>query len=148
IGDVSGHGLTAGLVMLMAQSAIGALVREMPLASPRTVLCAVNALLFENVRRRLGQDEVLTLSLLRYARGGRVVFAGAHEEMLVWRRQTGRCERLPTPGTWLAAMADVEPFLNDDELTLGDGDVLVMYTDGVTEAADSTGEQFGLDRLA
>src|SRR5262249_9515301 len=57
IGDVAGHGLTAGLVMLMAQSVIAGLGRASPLASPARLLQTVNAVLFENIRRRLRHDE-------------------------------------------------------------------------------------------
>ena len=54
IGDVAGHGLGTGLVMLMMQSGIGALARKMPDASPRDLLLALNTMLVENVRVRLG----------------------------------------------------------------------------------------------
>ena len=70
IGDVAGHGLGTGLVMLMMQSGIGALARKMPNASPRDLLLAVNTMLVENVRVRLGQHEHATLTVLRYRRDG------------------------------------------------------------------------------
>ena len=50
IGDVAGHGLGTGLVMLMMQSGIGALARKMPDAAPRELLLALNTMLVENVR--------------------------------------------------------------------------------------------------
>ena len=50
IGDVAGHGLGTGLVMLMMQSGIGALARKMPDAAPRDLLLALNTMLVENVR--------------------------------------------------------------------------------------------------
>ena len=50
IGDVAGHGLGTGLVMLMMQSGIGALCRKLPDASPRELLLALNAMLVDNVR--------------------------------------------------------------------------------------------------
>ena len=98
IGDVAGHGLGTGLVMLMMQSGIGALARKMPDAAPRDLLLALNTMLVENVRERLGQHEHATLTLIRYRRDGSLTFAGAHEEMLVRRAATGRCERIETPG--------------------------------------------------
>ena len=98
IGDVAGHGLGTGLVMLMMQSGIGALARKMPDAAPRDLLLALNTMLVENVRERLGQREHATLTLIRYRRDGSLTFAGAHEEMLIRRAATGRCERIETPG--------------------------------------------------
>ena len=107
IGDVAGHGLPAGLVMLQTQSAVGALVGQDPTASPDHVLCGVNRVLYENIRKRLHHDEHVTMSLMRYHRDGRVVFAGAHEDIVVWRAATGTCETIATPGTWLGMTSDI-----------------------------------------
>jgi phosphoserine phosphatase RsbU/P len=147
IGDVAGHGISAGLVMIMVQSAIAALGRDRPDAKPSAILAPVNAVLYENIRRRLRSDEHVTLSLLRYHAGGRIVFAGAHEEMIVCRAATGRCEAIPTPGAWLGGARNIERVSVDSELELEGGDVLVLYTDGVTEARDAAGTQLGLERL-
>ena len=147
IGDVAGHGLQSGLVMLMVQSAIAALGRDKPDAKPSELVRVLNAVLYDNIRNRLGNDEHVTLSLMRYERGGRVVFAGAHEDMVVFRAKTGKVEVIETLGPWLGAVRDVSRTVTDDELALEDGDLLVLYTDGVTEARSEAGEQFGFERL-
>ena len=147
IGDVAGHGLTSGLVMLMVQSVIGALARKTPDASPAELVCALNTVLHDNIRHRLRNKEHVTFTLLRYQPGGRLTFAGAHEEICVLRKQTGKVELVPTPGTWLGAMRDVRKHTVDSELLLQPGDVVLLYTDGVTEARSTGGEQFGLERL-
>jgi PAS domain S-box-containing protein len=147
IGDVSGHGLNSGLVMLMLQSAILALTRASPNATPRDVLCGANEVLYDNIRTRLGKDDHVTFTLLRYKADGEIVFAGAHEDILVRRRSTGRVECIRPPGTWLGARADVRRVTVDSLLHLADGDVMVLYTDGVTEARNARREQFDLQRL-
>ena len=147
IGDVAGHGFTSGLVMLMAQSAISALVDSSATHSPREVLCNANRLLHGNIRHRLGKDEFVTLSLLRYFRDGRLSFAGAHEDMIVYRADSGKCEVIDTQGVWLGVLADISQNTQDRTVQLRDGDVIVLYTDGVTEAMNDRGEQFGLRRL-
>src|SRR6185503_1525623 len=98
-----GIGDVAGQVMLMMQSGIGALARKMPDAAPRDLLLALNTMLVENVRERLGQHEHATLTLIRYRRDGSLTFAGAHEDMLIRRVATGRCDRVETPGAWVGA---------------------------------------------
>ncbi len=148
IGDVAGHGLRSGLVMMMLQSVVAALVRQSPEAAPRDVVRVVNAVLHDNVRTRLEQDEHATLSLIRYSVDGRLTFAGAHEDMLVLRAATGVVEAVPTLGTWVAATRDIDEVTQDSELTLADGDVLLLYTDGVIEAQNSAKEHFGLARLS
>ncbi|HJZ87329.1 MAG TPA: SpoIIE family protein phosphatase [Polyangia bacterium] len=147
IGDVAGHGLTAGLVMMMIQSVVAALCRRNPTSTPSELLGVLNAVLYDNIRHRLTHDEHVTLSLLRYFTDGRFVFAGAHEEIVVCRQKSGRCETVPTPGTWLGAMRYIGPFTTDSTLHLEPGDLMVLYTDGVTEAMNVDGEQFGLERL-
>ncbi len=149
IGDVAGHGLGTGLVMMMMQSGISALARKMPDAAPRDLLLALNTMLVENVRERLGQREHATLTLIRYRRDGSLTFAGAHEEMLVRRAATGRCERIETPGAWVGAKRDITAGTVDSTARLQPGDLLVLYTDGLTEAvaADGSGARFGIDRL-
>ena len=148
IGDVAGHGLGTGLVMLMMQSGIGALCRKLPDASPRELLLALNTMLVDNVRMRLGQREHATLTLLRYRQDGRIAFAGAHEEILILRAATGRCERHPTPGPWVGAKRDIEAGTVESNIELAPGDLLVLYTDGLIEAMGRDGrERFGTDRL-
>lgn len=148
IGDVAGHGLGTGLVMLMMQSGIGVLARKIPDASPRDLLLALNAMLVDNVRRRLGQREHATLTLLRYRKDGTLAFAGAHEEILILRAATGRCERLETPGPWVGAKLDIAAGTVESRAQLLPGDLLVLYTDGIIEAVARDGrERFGTDRM-
>jgi sigma-B regulation protein RsbU (phosphoserine phosphatase) len=146
--DVAGHGLIAGLVMLQAQSAIKALLLSRPDRAPRDVVSDVNRLLYDNVRKRLGHDEHMTMSLIRYYNDGRLIVAGAHQQIIVLRAGTGTCERLPVEGTWLGLVDDILPVTRDRAHKVGVGDTIILFTDGITEATkDHSTEQFGLDRL-
>lgn len=147
IGDVAGHGLPAGMVMFMVQSAFGALVRSRPDAAPRQVTVLLNQILVENVRNRLDSDEHVTFTAARYFTDGRIVFAGAHEPIIVLRAATGACELVPTPGTWLGIIDNIEHATTDSTLILQPGDIAVLYSDGVTEAMSEQKEQLGIDRL-
>ncbi|WP_437964231.1 SpoIIE family protein phosphatase [Sorangium sp. So ce260] len=147
IGDVAGHGLAAGLVMLMIQSMVSALTRRDPRASPARLISAINAAVYDNVRGRLMRDEHATLLLLRYERSGLVTFAGAHDDVIVCRARTRRCVCIPSSGVWIGALPSIDAMTRDAEFVLEDGDVLVLYSDGVTEARDPHHEQFGLERL-
>jgi sigma-B regulation protein RsbU (phosphoserine phosphatase) len=107
----------------------------------------LNQVLYDNIRERLGQDEHITLTLLRYE-GGVFTFAGAHEEILVCRAAGGPCEHIQTPGTWLGGMRDISRVTRDSKLELAPGDLMLLYTDGITEAKNAKGVQFGDERLA
>jgi serine phosphatase RsbU (regulator of sigma subunit) len=147
IGDVSGHGLSAGLIMLMLQSVTAAIVDAYPQAAAREQVIAINRVLSDNIRKRMKGNDFVTFTLLRYETGGKIQYAGAHEELVVWRAATETCERIETPGTWLGVASDITTPTVESELTLSSGDLLVLYTDGVTEARDAAKTQFGMDRL-
>lgn len=146
IGDVVGHGLPAGIMMLMIQSLVAATVRGRPNVAPAEVWRTVNAVLCENIQERLEQDEYATLTVLRYDSSGRVTFSGAHEDILICRASTGQCEVVATPGTWAGLGAAVA--VPEASLQLCPGDVLLLFTDGITEARDRGGLMFGQERLA
>ena len=146
IGDVAGHGLNAGLLMLMVQSTVQGLIRARPDARPSELVALVNAVMFENTRNRLLRDEHVTFTLARLYDDGRMFHAGAHED-IVRVPATGECEPFETSGTWLGAIADVARFTKDSERVLAAGDALVFYTDGLCEARNATGEQLGLERV-
>lgn len=147
MGDVSGHGLNAGLIMLMVQSALSGIAAARPDCTPADLVATLNTVLFDNISARLGSDEYVTLVVLRYWNDGRIVFAGAHEYILVCRADSGRVERVATPGPWLGIRHDVRSAVVDNALELRDGDLLVLFTDGAIEAMDSTADQFDIHRL-
>jgi sigma-B regulation protein RsbU (phosphoserine phosphatase) len=146
IGDVAGHGLTAGVVMLMVQSLVAVLVHDHPDARPVDLLPALNTMLVRNIRGRLEQDEHITFTLLRVHADGRVLFAGAHEEIVVCRA-AGPCERIPTPGSWLGVVDDIDLLMPESELSLAPGDLLLLHSDGVTEAMNAAGACLGLEPI-
>ncbi|MFZ5890716.1 MAG: SpoIIE family protein phosphatase [Myxococcota bacterium] len=148
IGDVTGHGLPAGLVMLMIQSLVAATTAAEPEGHAASIWLQVNRLLYENVRHRLQQDEHATLTLLHYDGAGVFEFAGAHEEILVHRSQSGVVEAVPTPGIWAGITADPAPeAVQNTVLRLTSGDTMLLYTDGMLEARNAEGELFGTERL-
>jgi sigma-B regulation protein RsbU (phosphoserine phosphatase) len=146
IGDVAGHGLGAGLIMVMVQSMVLTLVRANAEASPRDLVCLLNKLLYENIKGRLHQDDHVTLCLMRYRADGTVTFAGAHEEILIWRIN-GEYERIPTLGTWLGAVRDIERVTENQSVLLQPGDLMLLYTDGLIEARNERGKAFGFERI-
>jgi DNA-binding LacI/PurR family transcriptional regulator/serine phosphatase RsbU (regulator of sigma subunit) len=147
MGDVAGHGLATSVVALVLRSTIAALAARSSRTSPSEILKTANGVLFETVRHRLREDLHAAATLLRVEAGGRMVFSGAHEEILICRARDGRCAALPTPGTWLGAVRDVTRAMVDTEYLLEPGDLLVLFTDGLIEAKNAAGVVFGAERL-
>lgn len=147
IGDVAGHGLKAGLVMLQVQSAVQALATEHPRSVPRDLLNRLNRVMFENIHERMLGDDYMTLNLIRYHDDGRLVIAGAHEEIIVFEAALGRCRKVPVAGTWIGVQPSIERVTVETTVALSPGDLVVLYTDGLTEAMNGAGEQLGQERI-
>ncbi|MDM8549568.1 two-component regulator propeller domain-containing protein [Desulfobacterales bacterium HSG2] len=144
IGDVSGHGLTPGLIMMMAQTAHTTLITHFTY-TPREVVVIVNNILYKNVHERLKETHFMTFTALKYLGDGRFQHAGAHLSMIVFRQKTGACERIRTRGVYLNFKKNISKATKNDEFVLEPGDVLVLYTDGLTEAENPDGKMLDID---
>jgi predicted ATPase/serine phosphatase RsbU (regulator of sigma subunit)/tRNA A-37 threonylcarbamoyl transferase component Bud32 len=145
IGDVTGHGLESGVLMIMAQTAIRTLFTHSE-TDPVKLLQTVNQTLFDNVER-MNSGKNMSLSLLEY-RDNTLRLSGQHEEVIVVR-SSGELERIDTIdlGFPIALEADIADFLASTEIQLNSGDVVVLYTDGITEAFDMNKDQYGIEPL-
>lgn len=144
IGDVTGHGLESGLLMLMTQTAVRTL-KEVGEDNPIKFLDTINLTIYGNVMR-MKSDKALSLSVLNY-RNGIISISGQHEEVIVIRK--GRLERIDTNdlGFPIGLCQNIEEFISHVSLKLAPGDGIFLYTDGVTEAENMDNKQYGIDRL-
>jgi phosphoserine phosphatase RsbU/P len=147
IGDVTGHGLLAGMIMLMMQSTVSTLVNALPGATPSEIVCRLNDMMRSNIRQRLEEEDYATFLMLRCRADGSVKMAGAHEDVLIYRASTQRCELRATEGVWVGISEHIEDATHDVSLSLAPGDVMLLYTDGLIEARSATGEEFGIERV-
>ena len=143
IGDVSGKGVAAGLFMAMAKAAIHTLSQEE--TSPRRILIRTNQILHQSVS---GQKFMTLLYLIWKPQESTLIYSSAgHEHILIYRNAAQQLEALLSGGFMLGMIDDIERFLEEKQIKLEMGDKILLYTDGVTEAQNSSGEQFGLSRL-
>jgi serine phosphatase RsbU (regulator of sigma subunit) len=147
VADVTGHGLLSGLVMMMIQSMVSALLHARTDASPAALLCDVNRALALNLRQRLCEQEYATMVAVRLFDDGSVLLAGSHEDLIVHRRASSQCELVPVNGVWMGILPDIQQETHDHGIQLEPGDLLVSYTDGLIEARNAHGEEFGIERL-
>ncbi|PDT37993.1 hypothetical protein CO671_07645 [Rhizobium sp. M10] len=145
IGDVTGHGLESGVLMLMVQSVARAL-QEAGNTDAVEFLANLNSALFKNiVRTRI--DKHLTLAFLDYD-GKDMILSGQHEEVVIVRAN-GEIQRIDTMdlGIPIGLEADISDFIKTREIAFEKGDLILLHTDGVTEAENDAGELFGMERL-
>ena len=146
IGDVTGHGLESGVIAIMVQTAVRTLLASGPY-DRRKFFDVLNRVIYDNARR-MNCDRNLTFSLLHY-QDRLVTISGQHEEVLVVRAN-GALERHDTLnlGFQLGLVDDISNFICEETVPLRCGDVLVVYTDGITEAMNCAGVTYGIERLS
>lgn len=145
IGDVTGHGLESGLLMIMTQTAVRTLqeIREL---DPIRFLDTLNRIIYKNVQR-MNSEKNLTLVILNYFQG-KISISGQHEETIVVRKG-GDIERIDTMdlGFPIGLDEDISDFISHTSVELNAGDGVVLYTDGITEAKDINKKQYGMEPL-
>jgi sigma-B regulation protein RsbU (phosphoserine phosphatase) len=129
----------------MVQSVARAL-QETGEGDPLLFLDRLNRAIFKNLERT-NSDKHLSLAFLDYE-DEKLTLSGQHEEVVVVRAGGG-IERIDTIdlGLPIGLERDISPFLATINIPFASGDVVVLHTDGVTEAEGAKGELFGLDRL-
>ncbi len=145
IGDVAGHGLESCLLMIMLQTAIRTLQNSNETNSVR-FLDILNRTIYANIERMQSSKQI-TLTLLDYDQGLLSIW-GQHEDIILVRAD-GTLEKIDTfdLGFPLGLEEDISSFINEAKVTLNYGDVLVLYTDGITEAENMNREFYGWERL-
>jgi sigma-B regulation protein RsbU (phosphoserine phosphatase) len=145
IGDVTGHGVESGVLMLMVQS-VGRALHERGIDDPRGFLEVLNRAIYKNVERTKSGKH-LSLAFLDYE-DGRVTISGQHEEVIVIRG-TGEVTCLDTIdlGFPIGLEENIGEFVSSSTIPFGPGDMIVLYTDGITEAEGADGALYGMERL-
>ncbi|MBL8171137.1 MAG: SpoIIE family protein phosphatase [Acidobacteria bacterium] len=139
LGDVSGKGMAAALLAAMAQGALQAqFTSNLPLSD---VITSLNKVLVQ----RSASNRFLTLFCAVLDREGHFTYINAGHNLPILARTNGATESLTTKSVLLGAFDFVE--YKPRQTRLASGDVVVMYTDGVTEAVNAQHEMFGEERL-
>lgn len=141
VADVSGKGLPAALVMSNMQATLRALLgreQSLPVLAARA-----SELLYAST----SPEKYVTAALVDVVPGsGRLRLVSAGHVDTVILRADGRVVSLPSTGTPLGLLPPGLPYSEREE-TLGAGDTLVLFSDGVTEAQNAADEEFGDERL-
>jgi serine phosphatase RsbU (regulator of sigma subunit) len=141
IADVADKGMPAALFMTLIRTLVRSVIREID--SPAEVLIRVNDLLLPDAK---GGMFVTLAYCVVHCSDGRLVYANAgHNPPILLRHRTGIVEELVRTGMALGVMQS--PSITETELQLDAGDLLLLYTDGITEAFSPEGEMFGDQRL-
>src|ERR1700693_1968962 len=144
IADVSGKGVPASLIMAICRSVLRSQAAQNP--SPADVLQKVNRQLYPDIK----EDMFISMAylILDHVRGGVTLASAGHDAPLLYQRAT----ETVTPIKPLGMVVGIDSGSVFDRITgdfpvpLERDDCLVLYTDGVTEALDTDGNEFGVER--
>ncbi len=152
VGDVTGKGVPAGLVVVMVQSYLRILLNQNAIkaqsqydTSLKHIIETINLALYKNV----GPDRCMTFLLALWDSDRKIMrYAGAgHEWLIICRAQTGKCELIHAGGAMLGMIDDIYETIREHELFLETGDTIILYTDGVTETFKTDDEMYGIERF-
>ena len=145
VADVSGKGVPASLIMAMARSVLRSKAPNQH--SPAQVLQQVNAQLFPDIK----EDMFISMAYAILDRNSSTVALcrAGHDAPLLYSARDKSVTRINPPG--MALGIDSGGVFNrvttDFSLTLEPNDCLILYTDGVTEALDREGSEFGMENV-
>ena len=145
VADVSGKGVPAALHMANLRNLFRFSTREH--ASPLEVLKRVNSLAFADLK---AESFVTLIYGVLDPKSGRFDFVNAGHDPLLWASASRGDVRQLGGASFPVGIVEADEFdpqLKEQSITLEKGDLILLYTDGVTEAADAGGVQYGLERI-
>lgn len=154
IGDVSGHGLEAGIIALIAQSAFNYGIYlfenlEENEKLPIEMYQYVNKTVYLLNKQRNNSDSFITMNYF-FEHDGKFYGAGAHESPLIYRAATGEVEefkQLTGNTLFLGIIEEIDAEPSYCSFELYPDDILLLYTDGLIEAKNENNEQFDIPRV-
>lgn len=140
IADVADKGVPAALFMALTRTLVHAAVIETE--SPAEALRRVNDLLIPDTQQGMF---VTAVYAVLYPETGELVYANAGHNPPLWLKHTGKAERLTRTSMALGVLEGEE--VEERRIKLKQGDVLLLYTDGLNEAFSPDGDIFGEERI-
>ncbi len=141
IADVSGHGVGAGILSAMTKSALR--TELIHTAAPAELLHNINDAVYQVTDKKMFVSFAYVL-LNKKKMTARIATAG-HPPLFIFRDSDRTIAEARTPNLALAVQPSTK--YSEQEVHLNRGDLLILYTDGITEATNEKGEQFGADQL-
>jgi serine phosphatase RsbU (regulator of sigma subunit) len=142
IADVSGKGVPAALFMALSRTLIRANAVDNPTVSYAIV--KANKMIAE--QERANMFVTLFYGVLDVKKKSITYVNAGHNPPIVLSKKGGDIVMLAAKGIALGVMSDI--VLEEKEVSLREGDIAILFTDGVTEAINGKQEQFGQERLA
>ncbi len=145
IGDVSGHGVSAGLIMMMVQSAIRAIIQKDPGIAPTDLMRVISHTISHNISS-MNEQKFMLLTTFQFTEDGAILFSGRHQPFLLFKNRDKKSQYINPDGIFIGTLKFMMEQKNQS-LRLEGNDVLLVFTDGIIEARDAEGNFFSYEKL-
>ena len=142
IADVSGKGVPAAFLMALGRSVLKTLTLTGDFA-PNENLNELNKIIYSDIT----EDMFITMMHSKYNKENKTLYYSnaGHNPIVVYRASTDSIELHTVKGVAIGFLEEYK--YRQGEIQLNKGDIVIFYTDGITEAENSNKEMFGLERL-
>ncbi|MDP5038924.1 MAG: serine/threonine-protein phosphatase [Candidatus Gracilibacteria bacterium] len=148
VGDATGHGVGAGFVMVMVNALISGFAKIFK--SGAQVVAYTNEIL----KPRIKSNILMSLLLIRWDEKEKRLFmtGSGHEYLIIYKHKLKKCFMVKSGGLALGMTKNIHKIVKEQEIKFEQNDIVVMYTDGITEAINQNykngnEQMFGEDRL-
>lgn len=146
VGDVTGHGVASGFVMMMVNALISAFATKA--ISGAEILASANTIL----KPRIKQNMMMTTVMLRWdSVNQKMYYTGAgHEFIIIYKAKDKKIYKVKTGGLAIGMMKNISKALKEQQIAFEHWDLIILYTDWITEAryrSEQNGMLFGVDRI-
>lgn len=142
LGDVSGHGVPAGMISSIANALLYSMRHETDL---KTIGVRLNSV----IQKKSSENMFMTMALTKWNPEASVLTCAnaGHLPVLYYDSKNKKVVEIKIPGIALGMIDDLTGHINTQDLKLSPGDMVVLYSDGFPEAQNERGEQYGMQRL-
>jgi serine phosphatase RsbU (regulator of sigma subunit) len=146
VGDVTGHGVPSGFVMMMVNALVSAFVVSE--VSSAKVLAETNRIL----KPRIKQNMMMSSVMLRWNEAEKALYytGAGHEFILVYSKKDNKVFKIKSGWVALGMMRDASKLYKEQQIRFNIDDIIILYSDGITEArymSDQNWLLFGIDRI-
>lgn len=146
IGDVTGHGVAAGFVMMIVNALISGFSKIVE--DSADILAKTNEILKPRVKSNI----LMTLLMIRWNEHEKKMYmtGAGHEYLIVYKASQKKAFKIKSGGVALGMTKNISKILKETQISVERDDIIVLYTDGITEARNGKSESdmmLGIDRL-